>query len=164
MIIELSFKLTFWTQIKIELSCLHFQLNSSQITHIFNLTWLNSTENWINLTWLVKNLSLTLKKLNIEIFSIFDFCIILWHYLLIKSHKEKHEDHLIIIIINSYIFVTLIKLTYEELYAICIEWTKLFEIENRLQSIWLLHAVETVSFKTMYQICSCWLHVKEWVF
>jgi len=76
---------------------------------------------------------LTLKKLNIENFSIFDFCIIFLHYLLIESHKEKHEDrlkesykekhedHLIIIIINSYIFVTLIKLTYEELYAICIE-------------------------------------------
>ncbi len=69
-----------------------------------------------------------------------------------------------IIIINSYILVTLIKLTHERLYAICIEWTKLSEIENHSQSIWLLHAVETMSFKTMYQICSRWLHVKEWMF
>ncbi len=35
------------------------------------------------------------KKLNIEKFSIFDFCIIFLHYLLIKSHEEEHEDHLI---------------------------------------------------------------------
>jgi len=38
---------------------------------------------------------LTSRKLNIEIFSIFDFCIIFLHYLLIESHEEKHEDHLI---------------------------------------------------------------------
>ncbi len=61
---------------------------------------------------------------------------------------------MIIIIINSYTFMTLIKSTHEELYAICIEWTKFFEIENHSQSTWLLHAVETVSFETMYQICS----------
>ena len=71
---------------------------------------------------------------------------------------------IIIIIINSYIFVTLIKLTHEKLYAICIEWTKLSEVENHSQFIQLLHAVETVSFETMYQICSYWLHVKERVF
>ncbi len=35
------------------------------------------------------------KELNIEKFSIFDFCIIFLHYLLIKSHEEEHEDHLI---------------------------------------------------------------------
>ena len=35
------------------------------------------------------------KELNIEKFSIFDFCIIFLHYLLIESHKKKHEDHLI---------------------------------------------------------------------
>jgi len=35
------------------------------------------------------------RELNIEKFSIFDFCIIFLHYLLIESHKEKHEDHLI---------------------------------------------------------------------
>ncbi len=71
---------------------------------------------------------------------------------------------IIIIIINSYVLVTLIRLTHEKLYAICIEWAKLSEIENHLQSIRLLHAVETVSFETMYQICSRWSHVKEWVF
>jgi len=52
--------------------------------------------------------------------------------------------------------VTLIRLTHEKLHAICIKWTKLSEIENHSQSIWLLHAVETVSFETMYQICSRW--------
>ncbi len=56
----------------------------------------------------------------------------------------------IIIIINSYILITLIKSTHEKLYAICIKWTKFSEVENHLQSIQLLHAVETVSFKTMY--------------
>ncbi len=69
-----------------------------------------------------------------------------------------------IIIINSYVLVTLIRSTHEKLYAICIEWVKLSEIENHLQSIQLLHAVETVSFETMYQICLRWSHVKEWVF
>jgi len=38
---------------------------------------------------------LTSRKLNIEKISIFNFCIIFLHYLLIESHKEKHEDHLI---------------------------------------------------------------------
>jgi len=71
---------------------------------------------------------------------------------------------IIIIIINSYTLVTSIKSTHEKLYAICIEWTKLSEVENHLQSIQLLHAVETVSFQTMYQICSHWLHIKEWMF
>ncbi len=61
---------------------------------------------------------------------------------------------IIIIIINSYILVTSIKLTHEESYAICIKWTKFSEIENHSQFIWLFHAVETVSFETMYQICS----------
>ncbi len=40
--------------------------------------------------------------------------------------------------------MTSIRSTYERLYAICIEWTKLSEIENHSQSIQLLHAVETV--------------------
>ncbi len=35
------------------------------------------------------------RELNIEIFSIFDFCIIFLHYLLIESHEEKHEECLI---------------------------------------------------------------------
>ena len=51
---------------------------------------------------------------------------------------------LIIIIINSYIFMTSIKLIHEKLYAIYIEWTKLSEIENHLLFIWLLCAVETI--------------------
>ncbi len=49
---------------------------------------LNSTENWINLIQLIKNLSLMLRKLNIEIFSIFCFCIIF----LIENHEEKHDE------------------------------------------------------------------------
>ncbi len=32
------------------------------------------------------------RKLNIENFPIFDFCIIFLHYLLIESHKKKHEE------------------------------------------------------------------------
>ncbi len=95
LIIKLSFKLTFWTWIEIKLSYSHFQLDLSQIAHIFNLTRLNSTENWVNLTRFVKNLSLMSRKLNIEIFPIFDFYIIFLHYLLIESHEEKHEERLI---------------------------------------------------------------------
>jgi len=38
---------------------------------------------------------LTSRELNIEIFSIFDFYITFLHYLLIESHKRKHEDRLI---------------------------------------------------------------------
>ena len=62
---------------------------------------------------------------------------------------------IIIIIINSYTFVTLIKSTYEELYAIYIEWTKLSEIENHLLSIQLLHAVETI----IMRLCIKLVHV-----
>ncbi len=36
-----------------------------------------------------------LRKLNIENFPIFDFCITFLHYFSIESHKEKHEDRLI---------------------------------------------------------------------
>ena len=54
---------------------------------------------------------------------------------------------LIIIIINSYTFVTLIRLTHEKLYAICVEWTKLSEIENYSLSIRLLHAVKTTRLR-----------------
>ncbi len=91
LIIKLSFELTFWTWINIESSCSHFQPDLSWVAHIFNLTWLDSTENWVNSTQLVKNSSLTLKELNIEIFPIFCFCIIF----LIESHDEKHEDYMI---------------------------------------------------------------------
>ena len=88
----------------------------------------------------------------------------------VERNYETYDQKLliivaiIIIIINSYTLVTSIRSTHEKLYAICIEWTKLSEIENHSQSTWLLHAVETVSFETMYQICSRWLHVREWVF
>ncbi len=95
LIVKLSFKLTFWTWIKIKSSCSHFQLNSSRVAHIFNLTRLDPTENWVNSTWLVKNSSLTSRELNIENFPVFNFCITFLHYLLIESHKGKHEDHLI---------------------------------------------------------------------
>ncbi len=43
--------------------------------------------------------------------------------------------------------MTLIKSTHEELYAIYIEWAKLFEIENHSLFIQLLHAVETIIMK-----------------
>ncbi len=82
----------------------------------------------------------------------------------VESSLKSSLKSLIIIIINSYILVTSIRLIHKRLYAICIEWTKLSEIENHSQSIQLLHAVETVSFETMYQICSRWLHVNEQVF
>jgi len=64
------------------------------------------------------------------------------------------EDSLIIIIINLYIFVTLIKLTHEKLYAMCVEWTKLSEIENRSLSIRLLHAVEMIKLR----LCIKFIH------
>ncbi len=60
-----------------------------------------------------------------------------------------------IIIINSYIFMTLIKLTHEKLYAIYIEWTKLSEIENHSLFIWLLHAVETI----IIRLCIKLVHI-----
>ncbi len=87
---------------------------------------------------------------------------------ILKVQRRKFKKLILIIIIliiiNSYILVTSIRSTHEKLYAICIEWTKFSEVENHSQFIQLLHAVETVSFETMYQICSRWLHVKEWVF
>ena len=52
-----------------------------------------------------------------------------------------------IIIINSYIFMTLIRLTYKKLYAMCIKWTKFSEVENHSLSIQLLHAVETTRLR-----------------
>jgi len=54
---------------------------------------------------------------------------------------------LIIIIINLYTFMTLIRLTHEKLYATCVEWTKLSEIENHSLFIQLFHAVETTRLK-----------------
>ncbi len=71
---------------------------------------------------------------------------------------------MIIIIINSYTFVTLIKSTHEKLYAIYIEWTKLSEIENYSLFIQLLHAVETI----IMRLCIKLVHVdcmlkNEWL-
>ncbi len=89
LIIKLSFELTFWIQLNLKSSYLHFQLNSSWIKHIFNSTWLDSTRNRVNSTWFIKNLNLMSRKLNIEIFPIFCFCIIFLHYLFDrKSWKE----------------------------------------------------------------------------
>ncbi len=87
LIIKLSFELTFWIQLNLKLSYLHFQLNLSWVAYIFNLTWRDSTENWVNSTRFIKNSSLTLRELNIEIFSTFalSFCIIF----LIESHEEE---------------------------------------------------------------------------
>ena len=67
LIVKSSFKLTFWTWIDIESSCSHFQLNSSRVAHIFNLTRLDSTRNRVNSTRLVKNSNLMSRALKIEI-------------------------------------------------------------------------------------------------
>ncbi len=87
LIIKLSFELTFWIRLDLKSSCSHFQLDSSWVEHIFNLIQLDSTRNWVNSTWLVKNLSLTSRELNIEIFPTFalSFCIIF----LVESHEEE---------------------------------------------------------------------------
>ncbi len=78
-----------------------------------------------------------------------------WNWALILAfHSTYWLFSLNIIIINLYILMTSIRSTHEKLYAIYIEWTKFSEVENHSQSIQLLHAVETVSFETMYQICS----------
>ncbi len=53
----------------------------------------------------------------------------------------------IIIIINSYILVTLIKSTHKRLYAMCVKWTKFSEIENRSLFIQLLHAVKMIKLR-----------------
>ncbi len=71
---------------------------------------------------------------------------------------------IIIIIINSYILMTLIKLTHEKLYAIYIKWIKLSEIENYLLFIRLLYAVETI----IMRLCIKLVHVdctlkNEWL-
>ena len=138
--------------------------------------------NMINQCLIIKQ-SMLLLNINLSRFiwmndqSIYCYDVYEMHYQFINSWNiekkdisifyviNKKESFLILsIIINSYILVTSIRSTHEKLYATCIEWTKLSEIENRSQSIRLLHAVETVSFKTMYQICSHWSHVREWVF
>ncbi len=89
-------------------------------------------------------------------------CFAVW-WLCSQSHRELFI--IIIIIINSYTLMTLIRLTHEKLYAMCIEWTKLSEIENRSLFIQLLHAVETIKLRlcikfihddyTLKNECSC---------
>ncbi len=71
---------------------------------------------------------------------------------------------IIIIIINSYILVTLIKLTHERLYAIYIKWTKLSEIENHSLFIQLLCAVETIIMRLCIKLVrvDCTLE-NEWL-
>ena len=83
-----------------------------------------------------------------------------WDYVWVQKHQdEQHQvmmlKSLIIIIISLYILVTSIKLTHEKLYAMCVKWTKLSEIENHSLFIQLLHAVETTRLK----LCIKFVHV-----
>ncbi len=77
----------------------HFELELrlSRVAHIFNSTQVELLifSTWRDAIQLVKNSSLTSRELNIENFSVFDFCITFLHYLLIESHEEEHEDRLI---------------------------------------------------------------------
>ena len=70
-----------------------------------------------------------------------------------KEYIEMLQN--IIIIINLYILVTLIKSTYEKLYAMYVEWTKFSEIENYSLFIQLLHAVEM----TRLRLCIKFVHI-----
>ena len=84
-----------------------------------------------------------------------------WRHLEINSinyyifYQYLNSNNVIIIIINSYTLVTSIKSIHERLYAMCVEWTKLSEIENRSLFIRLLHAVET----TRLRLCIKFVHV-----
>ena len=51
--------------------------------------------------------------------------------------------------------MTLIRLTHEKLYTMCVEWTKFSEIENYSLFIQLLHAVET----TRLRLCIKFVYV-----
>jgi len=88
LIIESSFKFTFWIQLNLKSSCSYFQFNSSWVEHIFNSTRRDLSRNWINSTRLIKNSSLTSRELNIEIFSLY---IIFLHYLF-AFDKELFYD------------------------------------------------------------------------
>ncbi len=76
-----------------------------------------------------------------------------WRHLEINSinyyifYQYLNSNDVIIIIMNSYTLVTSIKLIHERLYAMCVKWTELSEIENRSLFIWLLHAVETTRLR-----------------
>ncbi len=92
---------------------------------------------------------------NLLIFLNFMQCNNVWFvasFLLQSISMSVNNELFIIIIINSYILVTLIKLTHEKLYAIYIEWTKLSEIENHSSSIRLLHAVETIIMRLCFKL------------
>ncbi len=82
-----------------------------------------------------------------------------WRSIMTKSSENIKSEFMIIIIIiiiiNSYILVTLIKSTHEELYVMYVEWTKFSEVENHLLFIRLLHAVETTRLK----LCIKFIHV-----
>ena len=75
-----------------------------------------------------------------------------------------HTIIIIIIIINSYTLVTLIKSTHARLYAIYIKWTKLSEIENHSLFIQLLHAVEIIIMRLCIKLVrvDCMLK-NEWL-
>jgi len=74
----------------LRLNRIAYIFNSTQVELLIFSTWCNSIQLKIESTQLNSS-----RKLNIENFPIFDFCFIFLHYLLIESHKEKHEDHLI---------------------------------------------------------------------
>jgi len=90
-----GFGLTFWTRTEIGSGCSHFQPDPSRVAHIFNPTRPDPTGNWVNPTRPAKDPSLAPRGLNIENFPVFGFCITFLHYLLIGSHKGKHEGRLI---------------------------------------------------------------------
>ncbi len=95
LIIKSSFHIYILTRFKYLSQTSWFNLNT-WIEHL-NLTWywFQVESELADLIWLIKQLNMTSRKLNIEIFPIFRLCIIF----LIESHKEKHEekhkDHLI---------------------------------------------------------------------
>ncbi len=92
--------------------------------------------------------SLSFSSMNIVIIETATYkMLVKWSDIKIFAIIVLKIDWLIIIIINSYTLVTSIRLTHERLYAMCVEWTKLSEIENRLLFIQLLHAVETIKLK-----------------
>ncbi len=74
----------------------HFEpeSRSSRVAHIFNSTRVELLifSTWRDSTRLVKDPSLASRELNIEIFPVFDFCIIFLHYLLIENHEGEHEE------------------------------------------------------------------------
>ncbi len=89
--INSSFALWLLNWLSSQVSSWHFELESisGRVAYIFNSTRLDSTENWVNSTRFVKNLSLMSRELNIEIFPVFCFCIIFLHYLFDRKLWRK---------------------------------------------------------------------------